>query len=214
MNKCIIIIFTIFFSGNSLFAKNIKGIIISQKNDTMQVVFDIPVNLFTQQPNIEKLQWKVNYIDSNNKKQIVKPFQAKEISFNYKGENIRMISTRNNLGLKAPFFGDNSFIFLRLIIDGKMKLYNYYYTDYYYSPGVHNSTTGTTTEAIPYTAKNFILQKDTAELFQAGWLLFKKDMIDYLSDCPELAKKMKDKIYLKKDVALIVNEYNKEWVNH
>ncbi len=211
--KKIHILFSLLFilSSNALLAKDIKGIIITKTNDTLHVTFTVSISFFTQEPNLQKMQWKVKYLDSTNTKQILRPADAKEVSFSYEGETIRMISLKNNLGLSRSIFTEDSCVFLKLVIDGKLRLYNYYYTQSS-GGGYYNSTAGMYTGGGSYTAETFILQKNTSELFQSGSMSFKKDMIKYFSDCPAIVKKLEDKTYRRKDVELIVNEYNKDCV--
>ncbi len=212
MNKYIFVLALFIFVSNALLAKRVKGFFITQNNDTANVNFNIPIDLLTGEPNMEILQWKIKYFDANNKKQTLKPSQAKEVFFTIDSKEVRMVSKLNNLGFIGSLFGDNSFIFLKIIVDGKMKLYNYYFSQGL--PGRYDATKGITTVCTSYSAELFILQKDTAGLFKISWLSFKKDMIDYLSDCPELAKKVEGKTYRRNDMELIVNEYNRECTVH
>jgi hypothetical protein len=209
MKKVFLIIIIGLISLNQLEAEKITGYFITKTNDTLKVTFKIPVNFFSQEPNFEKIQWKITYYDSINQKQILKPNMAKEIVFDYDGENIRMLSRQNNLGLIGSIFIDNSYVFLQLIKDGKLKLFKYYKTNS--SPGMYNSSTGAMTGGYSYTVEKYIMQKGNEGLFKTRWLSFKKDMADYLSDCPELAKKIEDKIYGSDDIELIVDEYNRSY---
>ena len=207
MIKYVLTFSFIILTSISLFADQINGYFITQKGVTTNVIFKIPRDILTQEPNIQKLQWGIKYFDSNNKKQTLKPGQAKEIHFTCNGEEIRMISLYNTREFGSTFIGNN-FIFLKIIIDGKMKLYNYYYTQS--SPGMYIVNTGFISIGNSYTEESIILQKNDSYLYQPKWLSFKKGMADYFSDCPDLAKKIENKTYRKEDIELIVNEYNRE----
>lgn len=185
-------------------AKKIEGKILFE-NDTISVTFNIPIKFFSQEPNFEKLQYKVKYFDSEGNKIIIRPDQAKEIQFSYVFENIRMISRHNSLGL-GNIFSKSSNIFLRLEADGNLKLFNYYYTQS--SPGMYNGATGTMTGGYSYSVEGFILQKGDGELKRPKGLTFKKDMIEYFSDCPALVEKIENKVFRKNDMAAIVTFYN------
>ncbi len=185
-------------------ARKIEGKILF-KNDTLNVIFNIPIKFFTQQPNYEKLQNKVKYFDSNGKKIVIRPENAKEIQFKFQNENIRMLSRLNSLGLGSIFYTGSN-IFLRLEIDGDLKLFHYYYTQR--SAGMYNGATGGFTGGYSYTVDNYLLQKGNAELKRPHGLTFKKDMAEYFSECPIIVEKIESKVFRKKDLESIVRFYN------
>jgi len=57
----------------------------------------------------------------------VKPADAFEIRFTYGGEQIRMLSRTKLFGMGDIFAICDPNIFLKLRIDGKLKLFSYYY---------------------------------------------------------------------------------------
>jgi hypothetical protein len=132
---------------------------------------------------------------------------ANEVGFDYGGQKIRILSRQNNLELQGSLFTNNSWLFLQLVKDGELKLFKYYSTNS--SPGMYNASTGGMTAGQTYSVEKYVMQKGNNELFKTRWLSFRKDMVEYLSDCPELAKKIKDKIYRSDDIEQIIDEYNK-----
>jgi hypothetical protein len=74
----------------------IKGIIIKQ-GESREVTFDIKVPWLGNEPNFERLQYKVKYYSESGKKQTLRPDDADEIRFEYQGMNVRMISCVNTL---------------------------------------------------------------------------------------------------------------------
>ncbi len=186
-------------------AKKIAGQIFYE-NDTVNVTINIPVKFFTQEPNYEKLQYKIKYFDSQGIKKVLRPIDAKEIRFTFEYEKVRMLSRKNTLGL-GNILSMSSNIFLRIKIDGDLKLFNYYYTQR--SPGMYNSSTGVTTGGYSYDVEKFILQKGNGELKRPKELTFKKDMIKYFDDCLELSKKIESKEFRKNDLESIVRYYNR-----
>lgn len=205
MKKIITSVIIGVFLTFTLQAKNIAGKIILG-NDTLDVIFQIPVRLFSGQPNFEKLQYKVRYLDSNKKKITLRPHEAKEIQFMHGAEQVRMLSRFNTLGL-GNIFLSNTHIFLRLEIDGPLKLFSYYYTQQ--SPGMYNASTGVVTGGYAYSVERYIMQKGSGELKRPKNLSFKKDMAEYFSDCPALVDKIQDKDFKKYDMEAIVSFYNK-----
>lgn len=184
--------------------KKIEGKIFFE-NDTIDVTFNIPIKFFTQEPNFEKLQYKVKYFDSTGIKIVLRPDNAKEIQFKYEDENVRMLSRYNSLGL-GNIFSMSTNIFLKLEIDGELKLFSYYYTQR--SAGTYNASTGMMTGGYSYSVERYILQKGNGELKRPKGLTFKKDMLEYFSDCPKLVEKIESKDFRKDDLESIVRFYN------
>lgn len=185
-------------------AKKFEGQIF-YKNDSVNVTMEIPVKLFSKKPKYEKLQYKVKYYDSLGLIQVIKPFDAEEIRFSYEDEKVRMLSRKNTLGL-GKTFSMSSKIFLKLEIDGDLKLFNCYYTQKTY--GSYNTMTGMTVGGPTYKMEKFLLQKGDEELMRPYPLTFRKDLIQYFNDCPELSKKIEDKEFNINDLESIVRFYN------
>jgi len=185
-------------------AKKIEGKIFFE-HDTAEVILIIPIKFFTQEPNFEKLQYKVKYINSIGKKIVLRPDNAREVQFKFENENVRMLSRYNSLGLGSIFSSSNN-IFLRLEIDGELKLFNYYYTQS--SPGMYNASTGTMTGGYYYSVERYVLQKGDGELKRPKSLTFRNDMAEYFSDCPGLVERIEDKDFRKGDLKSIVKFYN------
>jgi hypothetical protein len=185
-------------------AKKIQGKIVFI-NETKEVVFNIPVKFFTQEPNYEKLQYKVRYYDASGKKVTLRPTNAQEIQFTHNFKNIRMLSTNNTLGL-GSLFTNNTKIFLHLEMDGQLKLFRFYYTQN--NAGMYNPSTGGMTGGYSYTVENYILQKGDGELKRPRGITFKKDMAEYFKECPKLVEMIESKDFRKGDLESIVRFYN------
>lgn len=185
-------------------AKKIEGQIF-YKNDTVYVTMNIPVKFFTQKPNYKKLQYKIKYFDSLGVKKVLRPDDAEEVRFTYLYEKVRMLSRTNTLGL-GNIFSMSSNIFLRIEIDGDLKLFTYYYTQSYQ---MNNTSIGMSRGVFFYSEEKSILQKGDGELKRPKGLRFRKDMIQYFNDCPELSKKIEVKVFRKSDLDSIVRFYNR-----
>ena len=185
-------------------AKKIEGKILFE-NDTIDVTFNIPIKMFKQEPNYEKLQYKVKYFDSTGKKLTLRPDNAKEIQFKNENENVRMLSRYNSLR-SGKFLLMSSNIFLKLLTDGELKLFNFYYTQS--SPDMYDASTGDMTGGNSINLERFVLQKGEGDLKRPKGLTFKKDMADYFSDCPALIEKIESKDFRKNDLEFVVRFYN------
>lgn len=204
MVRSIFIVAVLLLTTFKLEAKKIKGQIL-YKNDTVDVVMKIPIKFLAHEPDYKKIQYEIVYYDSSGAKQKLNPDEATEVRFVYSDQVIRMVSKKNTLrfGVENPRCTN---IFLRMQVDGNLKLYNYFYTKvrtmHYDNLNTMNSTSSS------YTVSKLILQKGDGELAVPKWLTFKKDMLQYLQDCPELTEKIEKGEFRKSDLELIVEFYN------
>jgi len=177
-------------------AEKIKGKIIYSNDSIVNVVFNIPFNNYTAEIDFQSLQYKVTYFDAKGEKIKLHPGFVKEIQFTYSHEKIRMISR----------IYKHDFIFLKLAIDGHLKLYDYYYTQI--TPGMSNPMSGTMSVGSVYSVDSYLLEKENDELTSIRKSKFKKDMCKYFSDCSLLIEKIKEKEFGKEDIEAIVRFYN------
>jgi hypothetical protein len=61
-----------------------------------------------------------------------------------------------------------------------------------------------------YTADNLIFQKGNGPLKQPRALGWKKDMLEYFSDCPALRERIESKDLRRKEIEAIVLFYNRQ----
>lgn len=162
--------------------------------DTVDVVFSIPIHKKKDIPDYEKLQEKITYLDANKKKVAIRPTEAKEVRFVFRSQKIRMISRVNNLMLGSLMTMESS-IFLKLEIDGALKLFSYYDTKHQSTGGGYNAATGM--PGPMYTTvlyvKKSVYQKGDGNLMMPDGITFKSDMKKYLEDCPLLVSKLENK---------------------
>ena len=207
MRKVVLLIVLGIIFISEIEAKKIEGQILF-KDDTVDVIFKIPIDLLTQEIIYEKLQYKVKYFDFNGKKIKLIPDNAEEIRFKYNNEDIRMLSRYNSLDI-GDIFSMRTNIFLKLKVEGKLMLFEYHYTQKTgsMSKGIPNDMTMPVGMSYPVERYN-ILQKGDGELKRPKGLSFRKDMMNYFSDCPELSQKIENKEYKKRDLESIVRFYN------
>jgi hypothetical protein len=205
--KKVILIASLILVFYNVDAKKIPGKIVLNNGETIDVTFLIPFGFLNSQPTYTKLQMRARYVDRSGKKVVIKPDDAKEISFNFKGQNIRMISVNDDLGLQS-IFSSQQRAFLKLEIDGALRLFTYYFTQN--SPGMYNSATGTMSGGTYYNVDKFVLQKKNGPLKQPRGISFRKDMSEYFSDCPELVERIQKRDLRKGDLEIMVMEYNKK----
>jgi hypothetical protein len=205
-----LVLYTVFvvFALTTNAAKKVEGFILYDNNQSVKVVFLIPSGFLNSEPAYQKLQYRVSYIQ-NNVKLTLKPDDAKEISFTYNGQTIRMLSVVDNLQMGSPFSSKVK-VFLKLVVDGEIKLFDYYATSY--SPGIYNPGTGMMGGGSSYTYERLVMQRGDGPLVRPRDFYFKKDMTEFLQDCPKLVERINEKVFKKSDLELIVREYNAKCV--
>jgi hypothetical protein len=202
--RTVLLIGVLLVTSLHAYCKKIQGVIIVDGNQR-EVTFDIKVPLLADEPNFERIQYKVRYYDESGKKRTLRPDDADEIRFSYEGMEVRMISCINTLG--GGLFSTSSRIFLKLEIEGQLRLYRFYYRQT--TPGFYGGGAGVGySSGASYTIDNFVFQKGDGPLKQPKTLGWKKDMLDYFSDCPTLRDRIESKDLRRKEIEAIVLYYN------
>ncbi len=176
-------------------AKKIEGQIFYEE-DTVSVTLNIPTKLLSKELDLEGLQEKIKYFDDSGKKKTLRPRDAREVRFKFNGKEVRMISITNSAKIRSSF--------LKLEIDGPVRLFTYIKPE---MPGSYDTATGTRNGSAGPEEKDVLQKGDGIIRIISSWT-FKKDMTKFFKDCPELAKKIKDKVWRKRDLNQIVNYYN------
>jgi hypothetical protein len=205
INRILLLIIFVFSLQTAIFAAKVTGYYITRNNDTVYATIKVPVGWFTGEISYISLQSKIKYYNSTGKKVALRPADAKKVYFEYDGETVVYLSCENTIGLWTSLFDDGKYIFLKLEIDGPLRLFTYYRQQQ--SGGYYNGTTWT--GSYSYTIEKYVLQKNGRELFRPAGMFFKKDMAAYLSDYPELAQKVLNKEFRQRDMEEIVEEYNR-----
>lgn len=203
LRKVCLTILSLFVFAVAGLAKKIEGDIIREK-DTLHVVFTIPFKLLASHPNFEKLQYKIKYADGTGALRVLRPADAIEIRFKYNNQEIRMLSRRNTLG-GGSLFSNKNHIFLHLLKDGTLKLFNFYYTQS--NPGMYGAS-GAMVGATAYSVERYVLEKKGGDLMQPKAISFRKEMSEYFSDCPVLAMRIENKELKRDDLLAIIAYYN------
>ena len=104
----------------------------------------------------------------------------------------------------------NQYVLMRVIIDGNISLLS---KAYYYNLGVGgNYSTNSAAGTLTHFFLNRKDEKDVVRILTKGKAIdksFRKTAIEFFKDCPELVKKLDDKIFKKDDIEQVVNYYNK-----
>lgn len=196
MNKILFFFIAFVIIHPGAIAKKIEGTIVFENGTERTVTFKIPFRLLSSHADYERLQHRVKFFDKGEKL-VLRPGEASEFRFQYQNETVRMVSISGS-GLEGLFARNNA-IFLKLEIDGALRLYRFFATR---SSGGYNST-------YTYQTAEYYLQKGKGPLKRPKGISFRKDMVEYLSDCPTVADKINDKDFKRRDLEVIVMFYNK-----
>ena len=209
MLKQILLLLLILLGFTPLFAKSLKGTIIDNNGDSLQVTLEIPFNHnpYFRDPDFHALQKKVKFYDADGKFKILWPGDVREIRFYHGGHTIKMVSRKNNL--KTNRMGAPKQMFLRLIQDGPVKLFRYYSpfeaSVQYYGPSIISNQNLENEE--------FLLQKGDQDFFQPSEKVFKRDILKYLQDCPVFVNSLLAQDLKIEQLENIITEYNKACAN-
>jgi len=187
------------------FAAKKKGCYINHEGDTIRVVFRIPTPLFSKKPTWEKLQWKVKYFDEDHQSHTLLPGQAKEYRFEYNSGTVRMVSAQNVIEASRAGFTPEAEFFLRLVEDGRLKLYKYFeYSGFKENPEIPDPVL----REAPGSEEIYLLQKGNEGLFRPGDDASCNDVRDYLSDCPGFPEVVGNIGCKGTDLVRLVKSYN------
>ena len=194
-------LFTLFFTFHKITAKEISGYYINLSNNTMKINLRIIMEPLLDEINMSSIKCGVVMYNEKHKKITLNPDSIKELHFDYENTHYKFVAFAQDLQLCSCFSSDK--YLLRQIIDGDLKLYEF--------PN-HGGMQAAGKITI-YSVNVNILQKQNGDLFKINYFSFKKSMSDYLSDCPELVKKIQDGLYGKDDLVKIILDYNQTCIS-
>ena len=180
------------------FAKEAMGYYITLNYDTVKVAFSISQFNKHTAPTIDlSTGGRALYYDEHQKLQYLSPEDVLEIGATYKGYSMRKLARLhpNKSIFNSMSQYNNGYIFFDVHVDGLVKLLSY--TEQH--PGGFH--------------KQVMLQYDNEALTQIEWDSFKTAMADFFKDYAALVDRINRGIYTKKDIMLIVYEYNEYHVN-
>ncbi|HEY5746522.1 MAG TPA: hypothetical protein VIU12_10625 [Chryseolinea sp.] len=181
--------------------KKVPGQIIDNEGYVIDVFFKM-----SSTPNFSTLQTRVVYYDSGNQKHETNADKAQEIRFTIGTKQYRMVSMPNewNQRSSGTFAKMPVNIFVYLQIDGPLRMYHVFESRYIAGGMGPN---GLMTMGTSYERDQYYLQRD-GEMFHVRGISFRKDMMAYLADCPEVTKRIEAREWIKENIIQIVRTYN------
>lgn len=179
-------------------AEEISGYII-YRNDTVEVMFDIPFDRTTNEPDYEKLQKKVRYFAANGKRKTLKPAEAVEIQFDLDGALMRMLTRNMANGTENPYTTEP--VFLKLRIEGRLRMFEHHYT--------MKGSTNNRFYTGPTKHTDYLVQRRNEKLRPDYTFPSKKVLKEYFNDCPALVGKIESGEWGRDDLEEMVLFYNR-----
>ncbi len=178
-------------SFTNSWAAKVSGVIILPR-DTLTETLHIPVGFYSKEVNFYKLQQAIKYYDEQGKRTTHLPSRVVESGFAYEYTKYRMVSVKRP-GDLSSIFESGGYIFLQLLTDGQLQVFNYQYKAMYATQGPlgMNGSPGVTIQTTTYNEEKYLLRKSGGELKWPKGMFFRKDMIEYFAVCPTLAEKIK-----------------------
>lgn len=138
---------------------------------------------------------KLRLIDSVNKKVKIEKEEIKIFRFNNE-----ILELKEKIIVVPPFFRKDD-AYLKLVLDGKLKLYEF---DYYYNRelNINNSLSENRNSE-----RHIFIEKDN-ELIRINNLLHKKKLVEIFSENQILVSKILNKEYIIDNIYLMVKFYN------
>lgn len=195
MKKRSFLVLCLLFNIVSTFAVMVDGEIILKNNSIIKVSFAVSISPFSQEVIYSDMQKKISY-DYNGQELWLKPRDAKEFRFKFNNEYVRMVSCKYDI---KPEKDEN--VFLKLNMDGRLRLYTYYSISY-------TNNIGTNINGGAATSEYSLIQLNNGVLIKPPLLKFRKFMMEYLKDCPLLVEKLDIRYYSNLDLDLIIRDYN------
>lgn len=161
-------------------------------NDTIDCLIRVRVDPIFDDPIIEYQQRELIYFDENGNKHKAKPADIDGYRFKYASQEYIMKSVILDLPSQREKKKKQT-LFLKQLVDGNLKLYNIYYSNLVFSGFVN---------------ENYILQDSGGECSAVTNINFKRSMMKYFSDCPQLSNKIKKEEYIYTDIIGVVKYYN------
>lgn len=189
-----ILLMTMFFQVE---ARKVKGYYLNNTYDTSYVTFEIPI-IAPNDVDFRYLHDGVSFWLDNERTQKINPHDAKEIVFTYNKVTYRLISCQDYLNLsKKVVKRSTHFIFLKLEVEGNMRLYSYTYTQH-------------VSMDFDYKASIMVFQRKNDLLFVAKPMGQIRSLKKYFEDCPNVLDKLKKNELEKGDEIEMVKIYNKK----
>ncbi|MFK7969115.1 MAG: hypothetical protein AB8F95_02055 [Bacteroidia bacterium] len=193
------------FSAGGVLGKDLPGQIFYE-DDTVDVIFEIPLKPVSKEPSLLEIQKSVWYrVNGEKKYQKALPAMTKEIRFSYMETTFRMISTPRLIALRkdiGPGLVHKRFTLLR--IDGEVRLFESFYLS---ESATRMNANGSWSGGRSQISGDIFLERNGVYT----WIKpigFNKKVANYFRDCEELFEKITNKTLRYEDIESIVNTYN------
>ncbi len=199
-------IFVFLLVFNFSYSNKIEGYYITTNNEKINTIFNIPVNILSEEINFEAIVFGIKYYDEKGDKQKLNLENVKEIGIEYLGEKTILKCLLNTCELGANYIGDTKYVLLKPIKEDIISVY--YYPKSTYNPGFMNGSPSSTGSFSSFDS-TVLVKPDGKMVEPTSYGSFKNKMKNFFSDCPELVKKIEEKTYKRDQVKEMIEDYQK-----
>jgi len=181
-----------------------EGYFINLKGDTTNCMILIPLTWPSAELDIESLEKSFKYDSPGNMRTELMPKQIKEYSFKYK-EVTYLMRSAFYCFLSDKLSNKDRNLFMRLRVDGKIKLYTY--TNYTGAAPSYNGTNWVG-GGVSNKSSQQILLKDNGDCLKVKKHGLKSRLKDFIPECSKVLDKINKDEYDLDDISFLVDDYN------
>ena len=194
-------IILLFISFGAWSNHQVPGVVVFS-HETISVTFDVPTVIFTGEWDFSRLQNKAYYYDSTGSKHFVKPKDALELHF-FIGDSdtIRMISIVHK--------GRATRAFAQIVREGKVNVYSMQVAPNNFNTGSPTfGSSGVQTHGnVSYNGYVLVKRSSSGPDVKAQRLMFRKEMIEFFNDCPEVVKEIEEQELTNTELPIVIDFY-------
>lgn len=209
MSKRYFISYLLIFILGSCIAKPSNGYVLLNSGEKINVYIS-DGGVTDNSETFSGLQWEIKYIDSLDKTRYLDLAIVKELHFSIDTEMYRMVCFKNDFKIaKSHSSYTHSYVMLYLVIEDELSLYSFFDSPVGRKTEYHGNVK--TDYDFPIgmgERKVHILKLKGKEPIKINNFKFKKPILEYLRSCNEVSKKIENDTYGRRDILLIVDEYN------
>ncbi|UII20599.1 hypothetical protein [Fulvivirga ligni] len=205
--RYLVLFFMLVTISSAVAAKNLKGKIFYLDGSVEEVKFRIPVDFLSGNPKYHIIQEGMKYYQGNSLRNL-DPSGVDKVILANKDEIITMVVVPNFDGKGEVIKGAGSEIFIRILKEGALNLYELAQT---FNTGPMIDANGMVMGGGQSISHLYLLQFSEQELHRIE-TPFKREMAEYFKDCPKLVALIENRYITKKDIFLMVDFYNNSCV--
>lgn len=167
------------------------------------VILQLTTNHRSASLNLATLNNKVVFTTIKGLKISINPSEVEQIDFVYKNEEYKLRRVKNFFESKLNALL-RPYVFVKVECEGEVALYSYF---------VSKNSTRNPREPFNQrksSIKKYVLQRHSKKMMKIKTAGFKKHMMEYFNDCPELVYLLQTNQLKRSDLKMMVQAYNEQ----